>query len=413
MTTVEGLLPKLTSRRDYFDYLDGWSVGTVDTLAEGQLARPLVKTYMLETVRNGGDGRELDRRFPSRVQLKPIEGEPLYEVHDAAAEGIIGLIEVVNDRHPVLYTQMPAAKSDPWVRRTVDASPWLDRLWLSAPVLGQLWEYVKASTDPGRFTRMSFEYDAFYERDDLSASSDEEEAESESGEPWADERLPTDRRSSRSSLVERIGVISDRLTGLAEVYQPFRSLVQLQLPGTGRGGHLLYYDGKITNRSDSFADHRQQVLFVTDLYRRMTEAAENLLWFSSEPAPSASGGFNLSGAPVLMKFRQSLSTPTFERWLGAVFDRRPNRFRLSGYVFRLGKTKAHISAIDHHLWQPILLEVTADHLLAVLPAGTCGNTVHRLVTNVQRFLDPAVEVWLGDDRYDTTVGRALKNELAL
>ncbi len=412
MTTAEGLLPELGSRREYFDYLDGWSAGTVDALAEGQSPRALVKTYMLETVRDGHDPRALADRFPrSRVRLQPVDDESLFEVHDLAAGGIVGLIEVVNERHPVLYTQLPAAQSDAWVRRTVDASPWLDRLWLAAPTLSQLWEYVKASADPGRYTRMAFEHEAFYDRDDLMALPIDDEVDAAPNVLQAEDAPQVERRTSRSMLVERIGVISESLERLAETYRPFHSLVQLQLPAAGRGGHVLYHDGKVTNRSDSFADHRQQVVFVTDVYRRLTEAAENLLWFSAE-ASSAGGGFRLRGAPVFMRFSSPLSAATFERWLSAVFERRPNRFRLSGYVFRLAETKAHISAIDHHLWQPLLLEVSAHHLLAVLPAGTCGNTIHRLVTNVQRFLDPAVEAWLGEERYEDAVATVVKEELA-
>lgn len=413
VTPPEGLLPKLGSRREYFDYFDGWVYGTVNALSEGRSARPLVKTYMLETVRDRRDGRTLESRFPrERVQLTAVEPDVRYEVHDQAAGGIVGLVEVLDERHPVLYTQLQAAVSDPWVRRTIDASPWLDRLWLSAPILEQLWEHVKGSTDPGRYTRMSFEHDAFYDRDDLTATDGDEPEEPIVAEPAAEDSRQLDRRSSKSTLVDRVGVISGKLGPLADLYQPFNSLVQLQIPGGDPGGHLLYYDGKITNRSDSFADHRQQALFVTDLYRRVTEAAEDTLWFSSEPVPAEAGGFRIRGAPVFMRFRSPLSPATFERWIGGVFRRRPNRFRLSGYVFPLGPTKAHICAIDHHLWQPLLLEATAHHLLAVLPEGTCGNTIHRLVTNVQRFLDPAVEVWLGDDRYDDAVSRALKSGVA-
>ena len=68
-----------------------------------------------------------------------------------------------------------------------------------------------------------------------------------------------------------------------------------------------------------------------------------------------------------------------------------------------GPTKVHVAAIDLHLWQPFLLEATSSQLTAVLPRGTCGNTIHRLVTNVQRLLDPNVDVWLGSERYETAV----------
>jgi hypothetical protein len=33
--------------------------------------------------------------------------------------------------------------------------------------------------------------------------------------------------------------------------------------------------------------------------------------------------------------------------------------------------------------------------VAILPQGTCGNTFHRLVTNIQRYVCPNIEAWLG------------------
>jgi hypothetical protein len=46
-------------------------------------------------------------------------------------------------------------------------------------------------------------------------------------------------------------------------------------------------------------------------------------------------------------------------------------------------------------WQPISLELSATRVVALLPKGTCGNTFHRLVTNVQRHVCPKIDVWLG------------------
>jgi hypothetical protein len=74
---------------------------------------------------------------------------------------------------------------------------------------------------------------------------------------------------------------------------------------------------------------------------------------------------------------------------------------------RLGRTKVHVYGVDRHLWQPVLLELTDRHLYAVLPRGTCGNTVHRLVTNVQRFLDPDVTAWVGEQRFEDLVSSSL------
>jgi hypothetical protein len=60
------------------------------------------------------------------------------------------------------------------------------------------------------------------------------------------------------------------------------------------------------------------------------------------------------------------------------------------------------------LWQPFLLEATNRQLLALLPRGTCGNTVNRLVTNVQRLIDPDISVWLGSEPYEEVVASSFQ-----
>jgi hypothetical protein len=82
-----------------------------------------------------------------------------------------------------------------------------------------------------------------------------------------------------------------------------------------------------------------------------------------------------------------------------------NAFKLWGNPIRLGPTKVHVYGADRHLWQPIHIELTAQGVVAVLPEGTCGNTFHRLVANIQRFVCPKIEAWLGSDRFDDLVGR--------
>ncbi len=69
------------------------------------------------------------------------------------------------------------------------------------------------------------------------------------------------------TLTESLSVLEEKLQRLIESYDPLRSLVHLQMPAAGRGGHRLNYDGRVTNRSDSFADHRAAVQRVLALYR--------------------------------------------------------------------------------------------------------------------------------------------------
>ena len=408
MSSGNGYLPILPSREDYVDHLEGFTRTDGDQSSGGRPKRTRIKTYMLETARSGLVDAELGNLFPSSMSLHRLD-DTLYRVQDANHGGrVVGLIETLDARHPVLYTTLPVAESDKWIRGAVDRNPWLDRLWLSSPILFELWKYVQRNTPTHRYVRLGFEHEAWYETvSDLDAIdedfSDEHEDISGEGEDIPASRM--ERRRSRVTLTERLALLNTKLKPLMDLYDPLHSLVQMQIPGGDRGGHRFYYDGRATDWSDSFVEHRATVELVVKLYRKVTSLAEERLWV--ETTQVGEDGLSLSGAPVTIRFRQPLSEATFNRFVKLGLERRRSRFRIGGYITRRGPTKIHLAGIDHHLWQPFLLEATSKHLIGVLPRGTCGNTIHRLVTNVQRYLDPRVDVWLGSEKYEHTVAKSM------
>lgn len=402
MTDDVGYLPRLERRSEFVDYLEGHPVPAAADIEHPDAGRKLVKTYMLETAGSNQQMPDLASRFAGRVHLHRLD-DTLFRVEDAGHGGrVVGLIEELDDRHPVFYTKMAVEHSDRWVRQTVDTSPWLDRLWLSSPILFQLWRQVQATTPSQRYARLGFEHEARYEPiDGLDAGTDADGADD------ADYETPhalVERRRSVVTLTESLSVLEEKLQRLIESYDPLRSLVHLQMPAAGRGGHRLNYDGRATNRSDSFADHRATVRRVLALYRSVTEHAEDRLWVDTTDA--GHDGYKIRGSPLVIDFGEPLSEPLFNRFVELALERRTSRFRIGGFVTRRGPTKAHVVAVDRHLWQPFLLEATSQHLLAVLPHGTCGNTVHRLVTNVQRELAPTARAWLGSEPYEQAVADA-------
>jgi hypothetical protein len=116
--------------------------------------------------------------------------------------------------------------------------------------------------------------------------------------------------------------------------------------------------------------------------------------------------YRLHGAPVFMRFSEPLSDVVFGRWMALMFAKR-SRFRLWGNPIQIAGNQVHVYGVDRHLWQPVYLEFTNRHAMAILPKGTCGNSILRLVTNIQRFVDPAVQTWLGEESYASVVKRAL------
>ena len=403
-----GYLPRLDSREAFVDYLEGYTSPAVAELEEHQLGRKLVKTYMLETANHHQAIPDLVDLLPSRIKLKPLD-DTLYRIEDKKHdENVVGLLEELEDRHPVVYTTLEANQSKKWAREVIDSSPWIDRLWLSSPILFELWNYVKRTTPASRYVGLGFDHTARYETSsDL--EDNREEIEDNSGE-MGDESDDdygqfNECRHARLRITERLSILEKTLPDLQKHYHPLHSLVQLQMPSEGRGRHILHYYGQATNRSDSFADHRATVKLVLKHYRKVTEHAEKKLWY--ETTEVGSEGLTLCGSPMSLQFHKPLSQETFDRFVDLGLQRRRSRFKIGGYLSHRGPTKVHMAAFDRHLWQPFLLEATSKQLLLVLPQGICGNTVHRLVTNVQRYLDPKVEVWLGSQSYKSAVADSM------
>ncbi len=403
-------IENIKTREQAMNFLEGYAMERKEELDVKHVTKGLVKSYLLETVPSFRQEPDLELVFQNvGIRIDRID-ETLYKVWDTKQSKTFGFLEKLIPRHPVFYTTEDVKDSDPWVRRLVNLTHELDRLWISGWTFEKLWQRVLDINPGRRYGRLAFEYQSIFEVDSEEVEEDEdiEELEKEE-EPEEKIELYKERRASRFTMVDRLEIIQNRLPRLQEIYYPLYSISQLRFPAAGRGGHDFYHNGKVTNRSDSFADHRAHLLYVLKIYKGATEDTEQKAWYSIEKTTlQVKGEFTtLHGAPVVMKFREPLSIETFGKWITSTFQRKRNTFRLWGNPIYIGSKKVHIYGADRHLWQPIFLEITDKHLIAILPKGTCGNTIHRLVTNIQRYVDAGVDVWIGDQNYKDLIAKAV------
>lgn len=404
--TEDAPMPALETRDDYVDYLESEAAGAEPTGA--RLRTNLVKSYVLETVREGRGVPNAAATFADAagLRLTELDGGAIYTL--AGEDGIVAVIEGAETRFPVLHSTRKAQTIDPLVKGTVLSSPWLDHVWLPGRFFDALWSWTRDTVDPGRLAKLKFSYTGKYERlglHDPTDVDDELEADDDDFEV-TDDRVDEDGvisevRQSQFEVSDRVAVLDARLEEMRRLYDPLQSTVQIRIPSTVRGGHEVYNNGKITNRSVSFSEQQKIVRLVTDLYRRVTEDAEEKLWYSADEEVRGDGG-GFTGRPVYLSFPERLELSTLHWWADRTFGLKRNIFRLGGEPMWSGPdgTRLHVYGVDRHLWQPISMEVTRDHMLAVLPAGTCGNTINRLVTNVQRYLSPSVKAWVGEFSYE-------------
>lgn len=404
---VKNLLPRLNTRREYFDYLDHWTVGTVNDLRAHMTNRALVKAYLLETSRFNGARDAIAALRSAHQEVDQID-HALYRLRWVGEGADWALVEVEDQRYPVVYTALDSQEANRRVDHLLSTSPLLDRAWFAAPMFQRLWKVVLEAFPEHRFSQIVFEHESLFEAlaDDLTPTSSDDEDQDDVRE--SEDRIEVERRRARMQITERIGKLAKALAKMRPEYEPLESIVRLRIPAPRRGGHDVYFDGRFTNRSDSMTSLRQTVGMVTNIYRHTTEKAEEASWPKSSDVMATRQPMSL-GAPLLVKFSEKLEQPTFERWIAAL-KRKNNRFRLWGNPIELSKGKVHLYAVDTHLWQPIDLEITRNHLYALLPAGTCGNTIHRLVANIQRFVDPKLEIYIGSESYESFIARAPVNQ---
>ncbi len=391
-------LRELRNRYEVIRYFDGYMSERFDELTEKKLKRPLVKSQLLE-LRDGQEAIPSVTTLLARhgVYVKQLD-ETMFLLTDND-EGEIGFVEVLRPRILAVYSPLPSHRFDHWVRRLVFKDPDVDYVWLSGLTFNVLWELVTQLSPPGRYTRIVFTHDSIFAIDQPDPESDED------AEGRDDESEITERRATSFRIVDRVGVIQDKLEKMQKIYAPLYAISQLRFPSqVGRGGHDFYGNGRVTHRGESFRDHRSHLLFVVKIYEELLKLTEQRAWYGIQESVNVPGGFRrLAGAPVTIRFREPLTQEVFNHWIRATFERSNNKFRLWGHPIRLGPTKVHVYGVDRHLWQPLFLELTAEGLLAILPNGTCGNTVHRLVTNIQRYLDPGAMAFIGDILYTDMV----------
>ncbi len=422
---MKPLAPQYPSDRfEVYRFFNGLSAEGKAGLDRAHTRAPLVKTFLLEHVARRGDGRP---KPPADIfEGLGVDVQMLDDHFMALTDDVLdpetkqqhrlttGFVEQYDERFFAYYTCEGSAEAKKRLARWIQA-PDLDAAWFSSPLLQVLWNRDVKDRGDGRFAKLVFSHESIFDMPDDSAEADavseeEDEYETETSAGADPDKPDIERRKARFEMGDRIGRIKESLTKLQEDYAPLHALYALRLPSRlGRGGHDLYQTGQITNRADNFEDHRNTVRYLYRTYKAILAFTEECAWSHvEEPAQGGRASIGMKGVPLVVQFGEPLSEATFNRWVQMAFQKR-NRFRLWGNPIRLGPTKVHVYGADRHLWQPINLELTAKGVVAILPKGTCGNTFHRLVTNIQHYVCPKIQAWIGSESFESVVSKQPAN----
>lgn len=349
------------------------------SLAEEQVLEAgtgLVKTHLLELNYPQGEAQSpaalLDDLWSSNLfskdhkpRVEQSDDDLLYAtVHTTNGE-VHAYVDISDARFAVLHTVSPSTAVDWALNRLVTQSHWVDRVWMDS-------EFLLGLRELGAVRGLGLDYDRRSLYGDLG---DEELS-----------KLPVNYLKMQL-WGNRAGEVLDLLRR-SDIFPNSTSVSKLKIKhiiDTSESDVFaiedIRFDGKFTSRGTSFDSHNNVVTHVVRHYRHAVESIERDHRIRYE---SAENLISVVGRPAIIQYNENLVD--FDQLLIALSSGKPP-YRLFGVPSQTGDRSFRIRALDLHIGHRLDLELTPGQIRVYLPGHSCGNTVLRLVTNMQRTLD--------------------------
>ena len=305
-------------RFDVYRFFNGISEEGKEGLDRRRVRVPLVKTFLLEHVASHENGHptppaEIFTSLNAQVRMLDegfmgITFDVWNQETNRSSPVTTGFLERYDERFFAYYTCEDSTIAKKRVANWL-LHPDLDATWYSSPLLQALWDKDVSKRGDNRFGKLVFRHESMFDMpEDITASDsdfednnnpDYEEAE---GVAFDDQR-EVERRKARFEMRDKIGKIRLALKGLQSNYDPLHALYALRLPSRlGRGSHDLFQSGQITNRADSFEDHRNTVRYLYRIYNSILQSTEHSAWQQITTDRSLRTWNN--GVPLIVKFEE-------------------------------------------------------------------------------------------------------------
>lgn len=344
--------------------------------------RNLLKSYLVEAhIKNENDHyqialselHEIAQRLTSNLVTTD---DPSLVILHSPKYAVDFYIDLLHPRYWFLHTLSKSVNADNFISRLIKTCPEIDRSWFPSRILEQ-------ASGLGRFEGLGVKFDSTI----YQSPENENDINTE-----IDEFNPLDNRLISLSLRTTRGVRKQlarlRDTGVFP-YASALSWIRVRVINGSSDTFALEditYHGKFTARGTSFTDHLHVLITIKEMYELSVRNLETemAIGFSEDE-----GGIKFEGEPLVMTFPQPIRN--MDEVMPRMFTS-AEPYRLWGVPRLINDRLIRVRAVDLHIGQQLSLEITPSNIVAYLPQGTCGNTITRLYSNVQRTLDPQVTI---------------------
>jgi hypothetical protein len=314
-----------------------------------------VKTYAVEV--NGTvdpeSALEVLRELASAMELHPTRtgDDALLALWNSSGSFIV---DVLTPRYWLFHTAASAAWAGKFMQDAIGSSTVLDRCWFP-------WELLKGlmtSSGHPKWFKSDFHGSDLLPAD-VAARRMRMQFEGDAASDVLDVIVGSDPRLRSSTALSQVAIeVGDRRLGTND--------------------ELVTNAGRFVARGQSFELH---VGFVSQAIRTYaevvdrTESRYGFKWFSEE-----GHGLRFEGEPVLINLGRNIED--MDRFIGGLFAAR-EPFRLWAVPHFVSESYVEAEVVDLHVGHRFRMDISEDMLRLYLPASACGNTVLRLVTNLQ------------------------------
>jgi hypothetical protein len=282
-------------------------------------------------------------------------------------------VDRLQPRFWVFHTIAPTAPAAAWLRDHVESRRDTDWMWLPSAHL----RHIAPDALP---RRVRTEFDG--------------------------KRLLGSDDAAQDLKVQLSGAHAERLLDQIARLPEYRSAVSFNSievdisdPDLGPMRESVSRRGTFAAHGEHFTHHAQFVQLAIARYARLVDQIEQLaLQFDpldststllpGRPPGSGLGGAAFSGMPIGIRFSRPI--PDLRAFCEELFSSRAP-FRLWAQP-AITASEAIADAVDLHVGQRIGIDIGTDWMRVCLPAGSCGNTVARLVSNLQQRFDGALSL---------------------
>lgn len=324
-----------------------------------------VKSRLLEMhppeMSSDGAGALLKRLAePAGLEPTPIS-EDLFLLR---GDGDAYFVDALNPRFWLLHSTATADSVKSVVRRHFVSTPWVDVAWLPA-------DQLRTAEGRRRWIKSSFSSDLLQPRDSGADVPRRWRVQVEGEAPEELLALVANSRYEASASLTAVGS-------------------QLSEQGIGSADVAVDYQGSFVSSGTSFELVAGFVWRALDRYEAYIRGLEDQ--FRLRVSTQDEAGLSFDGDVAYIEFPHRVAD--LEALISNLFTCR-EPFRLWAVPREVAPGEWEADAVDLHVGHPLRLEITEEWMRVLLNEHTCGNTLARLIVNLQHQFDARTHVPVG------------------